>query len=67
MDNTLGVLLTYDDFYWTIRIETAQMWEERMGGEGLNYAHDLEVRHQDSNDPCCKLGWKVLVCKEPDI
>jgi hypothetical protein len=45
VDNALRELLAYNDFYRPIRIDIARMWEERVGGEELNYAHSIELSH----------------------
>ena len=45
MDSVVKELLTYDNFYWIIRVETTHMWEERLGSKGLNYGHERELKH----------------------
>lgn len=64
VDTTMRELLEYDKFYWTTRIESLHLWEERLGGEGLNYGHELELKHQYYDFFCCKLDGKELACKE---
>lgn len=36
IDDVVNNLLVYDNLYWTIQIEIASMWEERLGGEGFD-------------------------------
>lgn len=55
-------LLAYDDFYWTIMIEIAQMREEQLGGQGFNYAHDRDLKHHYFDFPCCILEGKEPAC-----
>lgn len=50
----------YDDFYWTICIGSSCLWEERLGGEGLNYEDERELKHQYFDFPCYKLYRKEL-------
>lgn len=66
MNSAMRELLTYDDFYWTIRMENAHIWEKRLGGEGLNYTH-MRERTSIFWLPHCKLDGKELTCKELDI
>lgn len=36
IDAKVRELVAYDDFYWTIHIESSIQSEERLGGEGIN-------------------------------
>lgn len=64
VDTALRKLLSYDDYCWTIRIQVAKVWEERLRGESLNYSNNNEVEHQYFDFLCCKLEGKELSCKE---
>lgn len=45
VEKVMKELLTYNRFYWTIRIGITSLWEERLEVKGFNYAHERELKH----------------------
>jgi hypothetical protein len=67
-NDNVGVLLTYDEFYWTICIETSCLWKRVWERNDSILGNEKEFKHQYFDFPCFKnLYGKELACKFFDI